>query len=350
MFEKMAQSLSRHYEVHIIGTRGTVISSSDSIFFHPLSVYKRLGIDRIFAPLRVLKKILSLKPSLVVICTHELLWVALIAKILQGCPIIYDIRENYFRNILYTNAFPSFVRVFIALYVRIKERITSPFINFFYLAEAGYARELSFVAGRNIILENKLKRVDLPPRQKWSGIDGQLHLLFTGTLAVTTGVFVAIDIATKLHSVNSAVKLHIVGFSPIPAVQRDIQQAIVNKDFIYFQNSPEPVSHLEILDAIQQADVGIIAYPPNFSTENTIPTKLYEYMGFALPILLINHAPWVELCKPHNAAIPFDIANFDAEQILTTLHETTFYIRKAENVFWDTEEKKLLHNIASALK
>ena len=160
----------------------------------------------------------------------------------------------------------------------------------------------------------------------------------------------AIDITTRLHSVNPAVKLHIVGFSPIPAVQREIEQAIVGKDFIHFKNSPEPVSHLEILDAIQQADVGIIAYPPNFSTENTIPTKLYEYMGYALPILLINHAPWVERCKPYNAAVPFDIANFDAEQILTTLHETKFYTSKTENVFWHTEEQKLLQNIAAILK
>jgi hypothetical protein len=279
-----------------------------------------------------------------------LLWIALAAKILRGCSIIYDIRENYFRNILYTNAFPPVIRVFIALYVRIKERITSAFINFFFLAEAGYARELSFVGSRKIILENKLKKVDLPLKQKWSAVDQQLHLLFTGTLAITTGVFVAIDIATKLHSVNPAVRLHIVGFSPIPAIQREIEQATAHKDFIYFQNSRKPVSHLDILAAIQQADVGIIAYPPNVSTENTIPTKLYEYMGYALPILLIDHAPWVERCRPYNAAIPFNTSNFDADKILTTLRETPFYSSKAENVFWHTEEPKLLQSIAAVLK
>ena len=36
------------------------------------------------------------------------------------------------------------LRVFIASYVRIKEWITSPFINIFFLAEAGYEKELNF--------------------------------------------------------------------------------------------------------------------------------------------------------------------------------------------------------------
>jgi hypothetical protein len=350
MFEKIGQSLSHHYEVHIIGTRGTVINSSSSIFFHPLSVYKRLGLDRILAPLRILKKILSLKPGLVIISTHELLWVVLVIKVFLRCGVIYDVRENYFRNILYTNAFPPIVRVFIALYVRIKEWITSPLINIFFLAEAGYTKELSFVGRNKIILENKVKKIELPPKQKWSTRDHQLHLLFSGTLAVTTGVFIAIDIVTKLHAVDPAVKLHIIGFSPISAVQREIKNAIGTKDFIHFKNSEEPVSHVEILNAVQQADLGIIAYPPNFSTENTIPTKLFEYLGYALPILLIDHAPWVEICKPYNAAIHFDADNFNASETLAAFRGTAFYTKSPENVFWQGEEEKLLQTIAPLVK
>src|SRR5688572_9183367 len=350
MFEKIGQSLSHHYEVHIIGTRGTVINSSSSIFFHPLSVYKRLGLDRILAPMRILKKILSLRPRLVIISTHELLWVVLVIKVFLRCRVIYDVRENYFRNILYTNAFPPVVRGFIALYVRIKEWITSPLINIFFLAEAGYVKELSFVGRNKIILENKLKKVELPKKQKWSTGDHQLHLLFSGTLAVTTGVFIAIDIATKLHALDPAVKLHIIGFSPIPAVRQEIKDAIGTKDFIHFKNSAEPIPHTEILEAIQQVDIGIIAYPPNFSTENTIPTKLFEYMGYGLPILLINHTPWVEICKPYNAAITFDADNFDGSNVLAAFHSTAFYMRSPENVFWQDQEEKLLKSAKSLMK
>ena len=251
---------------------------------------------------------------MLVICTHELLWVVLIAKIFLRCPVVYDIRENYFRNILYTNSFPAILRVFIALYVRIKEWITIPAINNYFLAEAGYEKELTFVRNKKIILENKVKKILLPPARKWSEDDHKIHLVFSGTLAPTTGIFVAIDLATKLHASEPNIRLHIVGFSPMQSVYHEIKDHIHDKRFILFNESREPVSHSDILRAIQNADFGVIAYPPNSSTENTIPTKLFEYLGYRLPVFLIDHAAWFERCGPYSAAIPFQSDNIDASK------------------------------------
>jgi len=345
MFEKMGQSLSPHYEVHIIGTKSKSDSSHDNIIFHPLASYTRLGLDRILSPLRILKKILYLKPALLVICTHELLWVVLIVKIFLRCPVVYDIRENYFRNILYTNSFPALLRVFIALYVRIKEWITIPAINTYFLAEVGYEKELSFVRNKNIILENKLKKILLPPARKWSADDHDIHLLFSGTLAVTTGVFVGIDLATKLHALEPRIRLHIIGFSAMNTVYHEIRDQTKDKDFIFFKESHEPVPHVEILSAIQKADFGIIAYPPNLSTENTIPTKLFEYLGYQLPIFLIDHGAWVSRCGPYRAAIPFQQHNINGAGILHAIRHQTFYSTAPDDVFWESEEHKLLQTV-----
>lgn len=346
MFEKIGQSLSPKYEVHIVGTKSTHNADNSLIFFHALSSYSRLSLNRITSPLRILKKVFQIKPAVLIIETHELLWIALVAKIFLRCNVIYDIRENYYRNILYTHAFPPLLRIFIASYVRMKERITAPFIDQFFLAEAGYAKELSFVKERMIILENKLKKTNLPPSEKWSHGDGNIHLLFSGTLAPTTGVFVAIDLASKLHASNPKVRLHIVGFSPMHQVQREIKQQVANKPFIHFSESDEPVSHIHILDAIQRADVGVIAYPPNLSTENTIPTKLFEYMGYKLPILLTNYGPWVNFCAPYPAAIAFDPSAIDPVRLLNTLQTTSFYQQSPLNVYWESEEHKLLETVS----
>jgi glycosyltransferase involved in cell wall biosynthesis len=349
MFEKMGQSLSPHYEVHIIGTNSKTDSIHDNIIFHPLAPYARLSLDRLLAPLRILKKILYLKPALLVICTHELLWVVLIAKIFLHCPVVYDVRENYFRNILYTNSFPPMLRVFIALYVRIKEWITLPLINIFFLAEAGYARELSFVKNKKVILENKVKKSLLTAAKKWSADDGNIHLLFSGTLALTTGIFVAIDLCTKLHVLEPKIRLHIIGFSPMQSVSQEVKHQTKDKGFILFDVNHEPVPHSEILQAIQRADFGVIAYPPNMSTENTIPTKLFEYMGHELPILLVDHAPWVALCQPFSAAITFRRDNIDGTRILDAMRHQAFYPKAPDDVFWESEEHKLLQTVASLL-
>ena len=56
MFEKMGQSLSRHYEVHIIGTKSKTDSSHDNIIFHPLASYTRLSLDRMLSAIKNFKK------------------------------------------------------------------------------------------------------------------------------------------------------------------------------------------------------------------------------------------------------------------------------------------------------
>ena len=175
--------------------------------------------------------------------------------------------------------------------------------------------------------------------------DGNIHLLFSGTFAPTTGIFIAIDLATKLHSSEPKIRLHIIGFSPMQTVYHEIKNQIKDKSFIYFNESLEPVPHPEILIAIQKADFGIIAYPPNLSTENTIPTKLFEYMGYAFPILLIDHAPWVERCVPYSAAIPFRPESIDARQFCRSMHQQTFYSMTPNDVFWESEEDKLLQTV-----
>ncbi len=349
MFEKMALTLARQYEVHIFGTAADVNQQSDSVFFHPLLLFKRVSADRLLAPLKLLRKIIALKPSLVIICTHELLWMFLLAKLLVRCRITYDIRENYFRNILYTNAFPPVLRIFIALYVRCKEWITAPFIDCFYLAEAGYAEELSFVNDKTIVIENKLKKIEVVAGKKWSHTDGNIHLLFSGTLAPTTGVFTAIGLAKALYKDCNRIRLHIVGFSPMQSVREEIRQTVQEHSFIEYQDSSQPVPHAEILRAIQKADAGIIAYPPNRSTINTVPTKLYEYLGYSLPILLIDHPVWTKMCMPYPAAVTFDPANPDVKSLLDALLNTRFYQAPASLAFWESEEQKLLQSIAEEI-
>jgi glycosyltransferase involved in cell wall biosynthesis len=350
MFEKLGQSLSHHYEVHVIGTAGVVETKHPDIFFHPLTAYTRLSVNRILSPIRILKKVLALKPDLLIISTHELLWMVLVAKIFLDCKVVYDIRENYLRNILYTNAFPPIVRVFIALYVRIKEWITAPWINIFFLAEAGYEKELKFIGNRKVVIENKVKKIQLPETRKWSDDDHCIHLLFSGTLAPTTGVFIAIHLASKLHAVDPRVRLHIIGFSPLASVRHDIQKSIQGKEFISFPLHHEPISHTEILRSIQQADAGIVAYPPNLSTENTIPTKLYEYLGYRLPIVLIHKTAWASICEPFEAAVLFDPHAVNAPEILDRLQTGSFYTTIPTHVFWEFEEERLFKAVSDLQK
>ncbi|MBT1696932.1 glycosyltransferase [Fulvivirgaceae bacterium PWU4] len=344
MAEKIGQSLATEgYDVHVIGFPAT--THTPGLTSHPLPRFNRLSLQRLLMPWKILHIVLSLRPALLIITTHELLLPAVILKLLRGIRIVYDVQENYYRNILYLPAFPRVLRPLIALYVRMKEYITAPAVDHFFLAEQGYAKELSFPGKRFTVLENKVKLPETRPtaeRNPW-------QLLFSGTLAETTGVFHAIDIAVGLHRLEPRITLLLIGYCARPQELSRIRNVIAPYPFIRLTGGDTLVPHPAILSAIQGSGAGIIAYPYNESTRNSTPTKLFEYLGLKLPIILINHQPWIDRCAPYAAACVFDSAHIDAENLLSALKNQHFYFQEPANVRWADEEPRLMQAISHLL-
>ena len=97
------------------------------------------------------------------------------------------------------------------------------------------------------------------------------------------------------------------------------------------------------------ADFGLIYYPLSPHIENAMPTKLYEYLGCQLPIILHAYAPWVELCKPFEASININFQAPLPADLLEKLKSTSFYKTTPQDVFWESEENKLLDAIKNFL-
>lgn len=344
MYEKIGLSLfnTNLYEVHLIGVAST--SHEDfKIKVHTFKPFRRVSLGRLIAPWRILVKAIQLKPDILLITTHELLYLALLMKFIYRCKIIYDVQENYYWNILYTPAFPSLIKPFIAVYVRCKETLTARFIDYFFLAEKGYADELQFPGNKKTVLENKV-RISDADKKKPATLHSKnpVNMIFTGTLAETTGVFTAIDLTVKLHMVDERFRLTIIGYCAQPQVREKILRLIKSREFIELISQDSPIPHSEILQQIRKADFGMITYEINPSTMNAIPTKLYEYLGYKLPILLVNHKAWVDFCQPYSAAVVFDRNNIHAAIICKEMMQKNFYTTEPIAVYWETEEPKLL--------
>jgi len=338
MFEKLGQTLAEEAEVFIIGYPSQASLNYPTITFLSLLPFSRLSFQRAIAPLKIFQMVSKIRPNTFIITTHELLWIGVLSRILFSCHLIYDVQENYSRNIFYTNAFPKLIRPFIAVYVRLKEWLTSPFVNHFLLAERGYEKELRFPGSKKTIIENKTKKQAIIVEKKKTE---DIHLIFTGTLSETTGVFTAIELAHQLHSVDPSIRLSLIGYCLHPPTLAKIRNAIINKDFIELIGGDRLIPHLEIIQYIQSAHFGIISYEVNPSIINSIPTKLYEYLGYQLPILMIDHQPWIELAKPYQAAISFSLSSARPETLLSQMKNQTFYTSDPQNVFWESEAAKL---------
>jgi glycosyltransferase involved in cell wall biosynthesis len=351
MFEKMGQTLADtgRYEVHIVGFPGSANTQYPGIELHPLRHFPRISLERVRVPLRIFRLLLPLSPDVIIVTTHELLLVAVIFRLFRKTTIVYDIQENYFRNILFLPTFPPLLRLPLALWVRGWERLLTLFVRKVTVSEEGYISELRFIRRKAVLIQNKVKRTAIRSRSRRTRQD--LTLLFSGTLAESTGVFSAIHVAGVLHEHDPTVQLTIIGYCAHAETLCRIRETIHDRDYITLVGGDRLVSHDAVMEAIAEADFGIIAYPPNPSTRNTIPTKLFEYLGACLPILLINHPPWMEFCAPYSAALVFDPRHIHAEEMLHRMRNTDFYTRiPGEEVFWESEGVRLVEVVEELME
>ena len=347
MRDKLGGSIAKlpNTEIHIIGYPSQAIANQSEIRSYPLTKFTRLSISRLIAPAKIFLILYKVKPEVLIITTHELLIVSFLIRILFGAKIIYDVQENYFNNILYSGSFTSFFRYIIAGYVRLKERMLAPSIDHFFLAERSFESDLTFIKGRFTILENKSLQTFSRRSRKGSTI----KCLFSGTLSEGTGVFQAVELIIGLRFVIPNITLTIVGYCANPYTLQRLLSLIRNHDYISIIGGNQLVPHLVIQNEIEMADYGLIAYKLTPNVKGSIPTKLYEYLAAQLPIVLQNHQPWIELCKPYQAAITVDFDKPDIKEIAKLIAQQTFYSNNPTGVLWKEEEEKLLKVLTSEI-
>lgn len=348
MFEKIGSSLAQAgHDVHIIGFPASGTSTQTKITLHPITShpFKRLSFTRVFASIRVSLMAIKLRPTFFIISTHELLVAAFWCKLLTGCQVLYDVQENYYRNIRYTTAFPVGIRTVLALWVRLKELLLRPLISTYLLAEKGYEQELPF-ARPYLVLENKITKA-IADKYRKNQQTGYSNLLFTGTLAETTGVFKAIRLVDELYKHDPAFTLTIIGHAPTQAVHQQLVDLSQQNDFIRYYGSEQPVPHEAILTAICKADFGMVWYPQNPSTACSIPTKLYEYMGLNLPVLISHNAQSEALVEQSKYGIVLT-QNTDYQQLIYKMKDFILPENRA-NTYFDKDVVALIQFLKTKL-
>jgi glycosyltransferase involved in cell wall biosynthesis len=359
MFEKFGLSLDKtdKYLVFLVGYSGKYINVYPNLRFKQLYDFGRLSFSRILAPFRFFIYIFKVNPRIIIIQTHELLWAACLYKLIFQTKIIYDVQENYYRNFIHSNAYDFLIKMPLALYVRMKEKITSSFINHFILAEKCYSTELTFIPkGQSTVIENKYfhfqsetedKLKPIIKRESEHSDKEKKRFVFTGTIAKSTGVFDAIKLVKKLYEINKDVYLVIAGQC---ANQKDLNtlKAIAKKsNYIKLKCKSTPMHHEDILKEIRESQFGIISYPINKITAEKFPTKLYEYLANSLPVICTKNQLWEDLINVHHGGIAVDFKNINASEVLKEINEKRFYDNHypKDELLWKNDEAKLINVI-----
>jgi hypothetical protein len=342
-FEKLAVSLvqTNKYEINIIGFRGKNNSTHPYIRFYPVFNFKRLSFARATASWKFYKILLKVKPEVIIINTYELQLVSCLYKILFGSKLLYDVQENYYRNILYNSDLPKLLKYPLAILSRTIERLCHPMIDHYLLAEAGYAWEMPFIRRKFTIIENKsiIPPIKSHPINKESPL-----LLYSGTIAEAYGIFEAINFAVELHRMLPGLRFNITGFCPSSITLSKIYELIENQDFIELIGGDYPVSFETIKEAIYSADFGLLSYRMLPSIINSVPTRLFDYAAAGLPMFIPPHSGWINYCNTFKGAIPVNFHQFDAREVILQMKNSTFYPDgPPKKVLWETESPRLTH-------
>lgn len=343
-FHKLALSMAKanKYEINIIGFKSKKSPAYPNIVFLPVFDFGRISLHRLIAPLKFLKILLQLKPELIIVNSPELLLVSSLNKILFGTKIIYDIQENYYLNIRFLSPMPAFMKPLAAWAVRLQERLSAPWVDHFLLAEKSYTT-LPFISNSYTLLENKAPEPAPPggPQMRAWPIGTSPLFLFSGTLSLNYGLREAVGAFKSIQGYVPGSRLLICGKSHDERSHRLLDELTSDKS-VEVRGGKYGVPHSDILRAIQNADAALVFYPENPAVNDCFPTKIWEYMSHRLPMVIQPGKPWTAYCLDKRAAVVYD--RVSADQWWSTFIATEFYPPSISysDVYWKSEEPKLL--------
>ena len=115
------------------------------------------------------------------------------------------------------------------------------------------------------------------------------------------------------------------------------------------------VDHDRIFDYIRSCDVGIIPHFVTPHVDTTIPNKLFDYMGCAVPVIASDSRPMKRVLEQERAGITFRSGDAEdlAQAVLQVRNSAVDYgcngmaaVRDKYN--WFHDEKRLLHAVLKA--
>jgi glycosyltransferase involved in cell wall biosynthesis len=193
------------------------------------------------------------------------------------------------------------------------------------------------------------------PRQSASAASGKKFvIMYHGSLVERNGLDLAVEALARVRKTVPAPELRIYGRST-PFLEQVMERART-------QGLGDCVSYLgpkrleDLVDAIEDCDVGVIPNQRNAFTDINTPTRIFEYLALGKPVIAPRTLGIQDYFDPQSLFF-FDSGNAEElaekiEYVFSHAEESTETARRRQEVYlahaW-TEEKRTLVNLVSDL-
>lgn len=281
----------------------------------------------------------------------ELIIIGFVLKWLYGKKIVYDIHELHADEIKYKPYLKHPLNHVAALGYSITEKLATRVFDANILAESEYAQFYSgsnFVAIQNFIPAKYI----LKSEEDLCAPSDPLQFVYLGSITRVRGAFEMLKFADFLRrNTTRNFNLHLVG--PIYPSELEMQmQAEINRTGL--EKAVTLHGKLDFPEAqklLRKCHVGLIFLHPILNNTTILPTKLFEYMGNGLAIMMSDFPLWQKFNHTYGCGLTVDIFNFEKSRdaIVAFLSNPEALRRTGlknvqivrNNFLWEFEEKKL---------
>ena len=295
-------------------------------------------------PLKALK--LAIKENADIYHFHdpELIPVGLFLRLL-GKKVIYDVHEDFPRQILSKYWIPFFLRSIIAKLAALMEWIAGRLMSGIVVANPGTAKR--FPLQKTIVLQNFPLLSEFVTTSSRPYDERPMRVAYVGGISLIRGAAVMVR-AMELLPEHLQTQLVLVGtFSP-PQLKESLQK-LKGWKYVNFVGWQDRRNISRILESTR---IGLVVLQPVPNYLNNYPVKLFEYMAAGIPVVASDFPHLKEIIAGVGCGLTVEPSNPEAvaEGIRWLLEhpnearEMGRRGRKAvlEKYNWDKESEKLL--------
>ena len=301
IFHKECRTLTKEgYKVYLIAQHDKE-ETVEGVNIIPIPKIKNRVERTTLLPIVALIKALKLRVEIYHFHDPELLPVGVLLKILTGKKVIYDVHEDYSKQILSKHYIPEIFRESIAYIVNMLEHFSSLFFDGIVTATDDILTNFSY--HKNAISVKNFPAIEDMPSVK--RIDNNrkdtINLIYTGGITETRGIVRMVEALEFVES-NKQVRLILCGKFDPPDLEPRVRslkgfEKVQYLGWVDFRN---------ILEFLTKSDIGMVCLHPILNYLTSLPIKLFEYMLAGLPVIASNFPLWKEIVEGNNCGICVD--------------------------------------------
>lgn len=338
IYNRQVLSLAKEYEVRFFAQ--AVEGWQGEVPYEPLRRGKSLGV-RLVNICRLLRVSLNREARVIHFHDPELLPVGMLAKLLAGKKIVYDVHENYRKTIRNKEAIPRLFRGMTRILFGFFEDLACRYFDLVLVVTDEMAKQLP---GNVHTLKNYPLISFIPPQRQVS--QEALKLVYVGLLSQGRGILNMIE---EVKECQVPVTFDIIGHFNSPTFRDRAMEAMAGQDNIRYIRS---LPYTDFFRRLAEYDVGMMCLLPNPNHITSLPNKMFEYMSMGMAIIASDFPSWREIIGGSDCGIlvdPLDsgeisatIAMLDADR--EKLAEMGRRGQKAyrDKYNWQSQERKLL--------